>query len=172
MRFVLFCLASAFAGTVVGHPVPTGTAVAPGITWQWGELPVSTVVYDHCGSTETGDIDATLDPIDHDTLPLTAGYLCGLRINLSDPYVVYGTGNSGGTVSLTLNVQQIDMVIDPPIFVPSNLSSGGTGIRLADTGWISAAMIDLDPNEDIVIGPGHALHAELRDAVRYDSETW
>jgi hypothetical protein len=176
--FAVFALSTffatvAFAGTLVGHPIPTCSGQADGIVWSWGQLPVSTVVYDHCGAPdETVDYDETLDPVANDLLVLTPGYHCGVTVNLDGRYILAGQGVAGGHVGLSLGVGTIHLEFDPPVFVPTNGSSGGTGIRLADPNWITAAMIDLDDGETIVIGANHALHDTLRDAVRYDSTAW
>lgn len=177
VRFVSvsLCFVSvvALASTAVGHPVPTGFAAGDDLVFTSGELPVSTIVFDNCDTTyDTFDVYATLDPVDNDTIVLDNGTICGIRLNLSGRVKLDGTGPSGSSFSLSLGVGHIDMIVDPPIYVPSSGVSGGTFIRLAATDWITADLLDLDPNEFVSVGANHPLHDQLRDAIRYDSNAW
>jgi hypothetical protein len=163
----------AMAATVVGHPVPTGFAAGTGIAYTSGAMDVSTIVFDRCGAASlTVDYYEILDPVAGDEIVLPAGDVCGVKINLADRLEVYGTGPSNSSFALSLGVPSVDIVVDPAITVAQDGSSGGTGIRLADPNWITATLLDLDPDEHVSVGAGHALHSQLSDAVRYDSLAW
>ncbi|MEZ4240565.1 MAG: hypothetical protein R3F59_31300 [Myxococcota bacterium] len=164
---------SAMATTVVGHPVPTGIAAGTGLTYTSSILDVKTITYDLCDDELVDDLDEVLDPVAGDEIVLPQGEdVCGLTIDLNGRFWVYGTGPSNSTFALSLGVDTIVIDIDPPITVASDGSSGGTGIRLADPNWVTASMLDLDPNEFVGVGAGHTLHDTLRDSVRYDSAAW
>lgn len=164
---------SAFASTVVGHPVPGQVAAGAGLVFQSGVMEVSTIVYDHCAEAdETVAFDEVLDPVAGDTIVLTPGPQCNLRVYLADRLDLSGTGPSNSTFDLSLGVGWIDLTFDPPITVPSSGASGGTAYELAFEDWVTASMLGLDPNEHVVVGANHALHTSLRNAVRNGSTLW
>jgi hypothetical protein len=170
---VLSLSSSALAGAAIGHPVPTENAFGTSLSYTWGALPVSTTVFDHCNGTyETVTVNETLDPVAGDPIVLPPGQICGLRINLSDRFLLSGTGPSNSTFSLSLGVTQINIPVSPAITVPSDGSSGGTQIRLAAPDWITATLLGLTPNANVTVGATHPLHNQLRDDVRYDSAAW
>lgn len=169
----LLLSSASLAGTAVGHPVPTTSAVGSGLVYTQGAVPISTMVVDRCDATyDTYDVNATIDPVDHDTITLPAGDICGIQLNLSDRFLLGGYGTSGGTFALSLGVGSIAIPIDPPIHVAADGSTGGSRIRFADVAWVTATMLDLDVNEIVVVGASHPLHDTLRDAVKYDSAAW
>lgn len=171
--FVGLLSSVSFAGTAVGHPVPTTSAVASGLVFTQGAVPISTMVVDRCDDTfETFDVDQTIDPVDNDTITLPVGSICGIRLNLSDRFLLGGYGTAGGLFAVSLGVGSIDIPIDPAIVVPQSGDSGGSWIRFADVDWITATMIDLEANEIVVVGASHPLHDTLRNAVKYDSAAW
>ncbi len=161
------------AGTAVGHPVPTTVAAGSGLVYTQGAVPIATMTVDRCDdTTETFDVDATLDPVDHDTLTLPVGSICGVALHLSDRFLLGGQGSSGGLFALSLGVDTIVIPVDPPIVVPTGGGSGGTALRFAEVDWVTATMLDLDVNEIVVVGATHPLHDTLRDAVELDSAAW
>jgi hypothetical protein len=171
LPFVL--LTVALAGSALGHPIPTGIAAGADLVYTAGVLPVSTAVYDHCdGTYETVAVNATLDPVAGDEIVVPPGDICGVRLNLSDRFELTGTGPSGSSFALSLGVVRIDMVVDPPFYVPEDGSSGGTLIELGSADWVTAAALDLDPNEHVTVGATHPLHDQLRNAVRAESTAW
>ncbi|HHO51300.1 MAG TPA: hypothetical protein ENK18_10605 [Deltaproteobacteria bacterium] len=160
---------TAAAATIVGHPHPAEIAAGDGLTYSAGVLPIDHVIYEHCNtSTETVQYDETLDPVAGDPLIVPPGTHCGATIVLSDRFLVSGSGN-GGTFALSLGVGAIVLDIDPPIVVPTDGSSGGTKLRLGIEDWVTVELLDLKPNEQVLVGAAHTLHDDLRDAIRYDS---
>jgi hypothetical protein len=171
--WIVWAGVSAFAGTAVGHPVKTTFAAGTNLSYTWGELPVSTMVVDHCSaSDETVTVNETLDPVANDTLLLPPGTICGIQLNLFDRVKLHGTGPSSSTFSLSLGVGQIDIPLDPPIYVDEEGKSDAEWVRLAAANWITATLLDMDPNEHVTVGALHALHDQLRDAIREDSAAW
>ncbi|MEQ1506864.1 MAG: hypothetical protein ABMB14_31845 [Myxococcota bacterium] len=171
--FITLLSLSAHAGSAIGHPVPLEIATGAGLAFTSAAVPVSTVVFDHCdNTTETVSVNATLDPIAGAEIVFPPGNICGLRINLSDRFLLAGTGPSNSAFDLSLGVVRIDIVLDAPVFVPSNGASGGTQLELASADWVTATMLGLDPNEHVTVGATHALHDPLRNAVRAESTGW
>lgn len=162
--------ASALAGTAVGHPHPSEFAPGSGLSYASAAFPIDHVIYERCdNTTEIVQVDETLDPTAGDPLWVPPGTHCGATIVLSGRLWLSGSGTAGGNFGLSLGVGAISLDIDPPIVVPSDSSSGGTALRLGDPDWITATLLDLDPGENVFVGANHALHDQLRDAIRYDS---
>lgn len=172
--WVFLLSATALAGgTAVGHPVSVRFASGDGLAFASGALPIGDAIFDHCdGTYETVEVDDALDPVANDALTFPPGDLCGVRLVLTGPVLLAGSGTGGGTFSLSLGVGQIDVPVDPPVYVPSDGSSGGTWVRLAAMDWVTADLLDLDANETITIGASSPLHDDLVDAIQADSRAW
>lgn len=168
---LLFVSGVALAGgSAIGHPVTTQFASGADLVFTESAVPVSTVVFDHCdNTTETVSVDETLDPVAGASIVFPPGWICGLRINLSDRVLLEGTGPSSSTFALSLGVVRIDIVLDDPVFVPSDGSSGGTLVELGSADWVTATILGLDPNEHVSVGANHPLHDTLRNELRAES---
>lgn len=164
---------AAWGSTLVGHPVPTQVASGTGLVYTSGLMAVSSIVYDHCAAAdETVDVDEILDPVAGDTIVLTPGQHCKVRLYLSERFELYGTGPSNSDFGMSLGVGFVDLTFDPPVTVPTNGSSGGTAIELGYPDWVTASSLGLDPNEHLTIGAGSSLHDSLRSAIRNGSDAW
>ena len=160
--------ALALASTSIGHPVTTGIAPGSGLTFDFAELPVHTMTVDRCDdTTETFEVTEVLDLVAGDTLTLPNGAICGVTLDLGGRLNASGDGTSGGSFSLSLIVGQVSIPVDPPLSVVSG-SSAALGVRFADPNWVTATALGLSSGH-VHIGPNHAAHDSLRDAVRWDS---
>lgn len=169
----LLLSSASLAGTAVGHPVPSTVAAGSGLVFTQGAVPISTMTVDRCdNTTETFDVDETIDPVDHDTITLPTGYTCGITLHLSNRFLLGGYGTGGGLFALSLGVDTIVIPVDPPIFVPTGGGSGDSWVRFADVNFVTAAMLDLEENDIVVVGAQHALHDALTASVEEDSAAW
>jgi hypothetical protein len=165
----LLLIATAAASSSIGHPVPTTLAGGTGITLDFAELPVHSMVVDRCDTTtETFEVMEVIDLHAGDPLTLPEGDICGVQLVLGGRLHASGSG-SGGTFSLSLAVGQITIPVSPALEVVDG-DSDATLVRIAESGWITATSLSLSSGTHVHIGPASGLHDGLRDSVRWDSD--
>lgn len=175
MRHTAFFLAAsllaatAFASSSIGHPVNTGIAAGTGLTFDFAELPVHSMIVDRCDDTfETFEVMEVIDLIAGDPITLPEGDICGVQLTLGGRLNASGDGTSGGTFSLSLVVGSIQIPVDPPLEVVDD-TSAALGIRIAEPNWVTATLLGLTSGNHVHVGPAHSAHDTLRDHVRWDS---
>jgi hypothetical protein len=160
--------ASAIAGVIVGHPVHTEFASGAGLTYTSGSIQVTDQVVHFCNDTQlTIEIDDTVEMGDDVLLP--EGTICGVVFQLDGPTLLAGTGTSGGSFTLQLNIPSILIEVDPPLTVSSSGTSDADAVQLGAPDFVTATLLQLGPGITRTVTPSHALHDQLAASIRYDS---
>lgn len=171
MMFLYMTALPSMAGVAVGHPVPTvpvKTGFHMTIDVDVAEASVSSVVLvDDTGTKVTHPIGATINLLTAGSIQLPAGHWTEATVVLSGPIRVEGTGVSGGTFTLDIEVGAIFLGIDPSV----NLDAANTEIKLGQLDWLTATELGLSSGANVHVDITHSLHDTIRDAFRYSS-TW
>lgn len=155
-------------GVIIGHPISTQFAAGSGLTYTSGSISVTDEVVRFCDDSElTIPIDDTLAI--GDTVLLPAGEICGVALFLDGPVLLAGTGNAGGSFTLSLSLSVIEIEVDPPIEVSSTGGSDADALELGAPDFVTASLLQLGPGITRNVTSGHPLHDTLKASVRYDS---
>jgi hypothetical protein len=92
-------------------------------------------------------------------LHLEGGPWCGLSFQFDGPLSLDGTDGLVD-VDLTLELGDLELTLTDRLAVDGDVFV----LRLGDAGWLDVS--DLDRSEDVVIGPGSALHDTLVSSLR------
>jgi len=150
------------AGVWVGTPVSGGAGATPQLILDEQSLPVSSLtLLDEAGQQVTTTLSADLlAPGVAFSLP--PGEWVSLTLEPGAAALFEGYGVTGGTFDLDLDVGSLSLDFDPPLSVPAGQNPSAS-LVLAWDGWLSAALLGLDPGEHISVAPGHSLHNVLVD---------
>jgi hypothetical protein len=153
-------------GVAVGHPVEFSGGT--GIALASGYLPVSSLVFDRCdGTYTTTAVNANVDAVNGGEIMVPDGLTCGIRINLSGPAHLEGSGN-GGTFTADITATYIHVEVETPIHVVDGTSNASL-VQLASPDWITATNLGLSSGTHVVIDSSSTIHPTLRDRLRASS---
>ncbi len=158
------CVPESTPISTAGEPatVTIQPAAGEGLAHTVVELEVRQVVLETCSGHDRDTVlDAQLELLAGDTLPLSAGEWCdGISIEIED-LILQGTGETtGSSYTLKLSFDEIRLII------PDTLSLDGQQLylELGEEGWIDEEILGLSEG-DVSIGAVHWQHDELADAV-------
>jgi hypothetical protein len=150
-------------GTSVGNPGQTSMSVAPtdGLAVRAGTLPAEELVTISCeGERKTTPIGRTLLLNGTDQIEVPPGTWCGVELRLNGNLRLDGIGDSGGPMSLELELASVQLS-------SPGLSVDGQALvlELGSPGWLDRLVPALEGGSSVGIGPTDPEHDALAAAV-------
>lgn len=158
-------------GTVVGNPGDSAARLAPlgeGLSVDVARLQLGELWLDDCeGGVEEVQIGREVDLIaDEVAWQIPAGTWCRFGLALASPLYLAGTGPEGHHFEVNPKGGWIEL----DSFDEGVVVDGGSYLfEMAEPGWLSVELLDLENQEEVVVDQNHPLIDAVSDQVAFHS---
>lgn len=156
-------------GTSVGNPTELTLSVAPSadLLLDAAQVDLSLARFaDAQGGFDDVNLDASVDLLAGGTVTIPDLEWSTLELFFASPMALSGSTSGDAAARVTLEVESLLLTAAVAEVV---FDGGSFVLELGSPGWLDAESIGYEPDEELLVEPGDAVHDTLAELVQYRS---